>query len=193
MKKFLLIVAAFFCAAALFAENERKFFGYQFALGTGYTFYGDPNLKSAMNKMMDRGYGRLILYTDAGITLKLTEDLFFLTGIQVMGDAAWKGGHYSNHLAPTFFGGIQFYPGIANLSFSLAYALGFRRDWDILDGSYYTYPAAKWGNGFRLAAEYDFKKGGGIVPCAGACYLFMPTGNDNYDNTLAIYFRLAFR
>ncbi len=196
MKKFLLIVAAFLCAAALFAESERKFFGFQFAIGSGYTFYGDSDLNSNMNKMMDRGYARLILYTDAGMTFKLTEELYLLAGVQLMCDCAWNGGSYSNHAAPTFLGGVQFYPGIANLSFSLAYALGFRRDWDVLDYNFLDYKDArdsKWGNGFRLAVEYDFRKGGGIVPGAGLCYLFMPTGWDNYDNTLALYFRLAFR
>lgn len=193
MKKFLLAAAFCILPALLFAQESRKFFGFQFALGSGYTFYGDSGLKSNMNRMMDRGYGRLILYTDAGITLKLTEEIYFLAGLQVMGDSAWKGNHYSNHLSPAFFGGIQFYPGIANLSFSLAYALGFRRDWDVLPDDCRYVPAAKWGNGFRLAAEYDFKKGGGIIPCVGACYLFMPTGHDDYDNTLAVYFRLAFR
>lgn len=193
MKKFIIALTLSFCSICLFAQSERKFLGFQFALGSGYTFYGDGDLKSNMNRAMDRGYGRLLLYTDAGMTFKLTEELYILTGIQMMGDCAWKGGLYTNHLSPAFFGGIQFYPGIANLSFSLAYALGFRRDWDCLDYNYRRVEAAKWGNGFRLSAEYDFKKGGGIVPCVGACYLFMPTGNDDYDNTLAIYFRLAFR
>ncbi len=181
------------CPSLFFAEQERKTFGFQFALGTGYTFYGDSNLSHNMNKMMDRGYGRLILYADTGITLKATDFLYFLAGFQVMGDMAWNSGAYSNHASPAFFGGLQFYPGISNLSFSLAYALGFRRDWDVLSADYRQVPAAKWGNGFRLAAEYDFKSGGGIVPGAGLCYLFMPTGWDNYDNTLAVYFRLAFR
>ena len=181
------------CSSLFFAEQERKTFGFQFALGTGYTFYGDGNLSHNMSKMMDRGYARIILYTDAGITLKITDFLYFLGGFQLMADMAWNSGSYSNHASPTFFGGIQFYPGIANLSFSLAYALGFRRDWDVLSSDYRNIPAAKWGNGFRLSAEYDFKSGGGLVPGAGVCYLFMPTGYDNYDNTLAIYFRLAFR
>ncbi|MBQ3835993.1 MAG: hypothetical protein II814_02590 [Treponema sp.] len=198
MKKYLFVFAAIFalCPLFSFAESERKFFGFQFALGSGYTFYGDSDLNSNMNKMMDRGYARLILYTDAGMTFKLTEELYILSGVQFMGDSAWNGGSYSNHVAPTFFGGVQFYPGIANLSFSLSYALGFRRDWDVLDYNYGNYKnarASKWGNGFRLSAEYDFKKGGGMVPAIGACYLFMPTGWDNYDNTLALYFRLAFR
>ena len=194
MKKFL-IAAAFLalCSLPFFAEGDSKTVGFQFALGSGYTFYGDSNLKSNMNKMMDRGYCRLILYADAGLTFRLTDSLFILTGVQAMGDMAWSGGSYSNHISLTFFGGIQFYPGIGNLSFSLAYALGFRRDWDDLDSEYWEVPAAKWSNGFRISAEYYFKKGGGLIPAIGACYLFMPTGYDNYDNTLAIYFRLAFR
>mgnify|MGYP002855752046 CR=1 FL=1 len=193
MKKFLLTLTLALCSALLFAESERNFFGFQFALGTGYTFYGDSDLKSNTNKIMDRGYCRIILYSDAGMTLKLTDSLYVLLGLQTMGDIAWKGGHYSNHISPAFFGGMQFYPGIGNLSFSLSYALGFRRDWSGLDSDYKEVQSAKWGNGFRLSAEYDFKKGGGIVPCAGASYLFMPTGYYNYDNTLALYFRLAFR
>lgn len=202
MKKFVLAAILALSPFFLFAEpkdeakSERRIFGFQLALGTGYTFYGNGDLASNMNKMMDRGWCRILAYADAGITLRLTDSLYFWAGAQAMADFAWKGGLYSNHASPAFFGGIQFYPGIGNLSFSLAYALGFRRDWDVLDygwGNYQKVRAAKWGNGFRLAAEYDFKSGGGVVPGAGMCYLFMPTGNDDYDNTLAVYFRLAFR
>ena len=193
MKKFFIAAAFLLLSALLFAEQERGIFGFQFALGSGYTFYGDGDLSSNMNKMMKRGYCRIILYGDAGMTFRLTDSLYFLLGVQAMSDLAWKGGNYSNHVSPAFFGGIQFYPGISNLSFSLSYALGFRRDWDVLHGDYNNVEAAKWGNGFRISAEYDFKKGGGLVPAVGACYLFMPTGYDNYDNTLAVYFRLAFR
>ena len=187
-----MIIAAALCSAMIFAEGERKFFGYQFALGSGYTFYGDPNLKSNVREAMHSGYSRIILYTDAGITLKITDQLYFLGGFQTMLDFIWKDGRHSNHASPTFFGGLQFYPGIGNLSFSLAYALGVRHDWEGLSNDYETVKASKWGNGFRLAAEYDFKKGSGVIPVVGACYLFLPTGYDNYDNTLAVYFRLAF-
>lgn len=177
----------------LFAQEERKFFGFQFALGTGYTFYGDGDISGNVNRTMDRGYCRLILYADAGMTFKITQSLFFLLGAQTMGDFIWKSGDYSHHASPAFFGGIQFYPGIGNLSFSLAYALGFRRDWEKLDAAYnQNTRTAKWGNGFRISAEYDFKKSG-VVPAIGASYLFMPTGFDNYDNSLALYFRLALR
>ena len=192
MKKFLLIIAAALCSAMIFAESERKFFGYQFALGSGYTFYGDSSLKSNEREAMRCGYSRIILYTDAGITLKLTDQLYFLGGFQTMLDFIWKDGRHSNHASPTFFGGLQFYPGLGNLSVSLAYALGVRHDWEGMSGDYEKVQSAKWGNGFRLAAEYDFKSGSGVIPVVGACYLFLPTGYDNYDNTLAVYFRLAF-
>ena len=192
MKKFLLIIAAALCSAMIFAESERNFFGFQFALGSGYTFYGDKNLKSNVSEAMHSGYSRIILYTDAGITLRLTEQLYFLGGFQTMFDFIWKDGRHTNHATPTFFGGLQFYPGIGNLSFSLAYALGVRHDWEGMSKDYEEVKASKWGNGFRLAAEYDFKKGGGVVPVVGASYLFLPTGYDNYDNTLSVYFRLAF-
>ncbi|MBO7122765.1 MAG: hypothetical protein J6V90_05745 [Treponema sp.] len=192
MKKFLLITAFFICSAALFAENERNFFGFQFALGSGYTFYGDDNLKSNVSDTMNRGYARMILYTDAGITLKLTDQLYFLGGFQTMFDFIWSGGDCTNHATPLFFAGLQFYPGIGDLSFSLAYALGVRHDWEDLNSRYRKIDKTKWGNGFRLAVEYDFKKGKGIIPVVGASYIFLPTGYNNYDNTLAVYFRLAF-
>ena len=123
MKKIALFFAAFLCSALLFAESERKFFGFQFALGSGYTFYGDSALKSNERQAMRSGYSRIILYTDAGITLKLTDQLYFLGGFQTMLDFIWKDGRHSNHASPVFFGGLQFYPGLGNLSLSLAYAL----------------------------------------------------------------------
>ena len=102
MKKFLFAAVFLLLPAFLFAQEERKSFGFQFALGSGYTFYGDDALKSNMNKMMDRGYCRFIVYTDAGITYKLTESIYILAGLQIMGDMAWKGANYSNHASPAF-------------------------------------------------------------------------------------------
>ncbi len=194
MKKFILsAVIITISSLTLFAESGRKFLGLQFALGTGYPFYGDRDLKSNQNDCMSNGYSRILLYEDFGLTLHLTEDLFVLTGIESMQDWTWKGGYSSNHCNTVFFTGIQFYPGLANLSFSLAYALGFRRDWQDLPSDYNEVRGTKWGNGFRLSAEYDFKKGGGFIPAAGFQYTFLPTGHDNYDNLISLYFRAAFR
>lgn len=194
MKKFFVSAMILICAAlALGAESERKFLGIQFALGTGFPFYGDGDLKGNQHDCMRDGYARVILYEDFGLTLRLTEQFFVLTGIQSMQDFTWSGPRHSNHAHTAFFAGVQFYPGIGNLSFSLSYALGFRRDWDTLPSGYRKVDSPKWGNGFRLSAEYDFKKGGGVVPGIGMAYTFMPTGNNDYDNLLALYFRLAFR
>ena len=67
-------------------------------------------------------------------------------------------------------GGFQYYPGWGNLSFILAYAIGGRSDFVKLPDEYSEIKSTKWGNGFKLAAEYDFFAGGGFIPAAGISY-----------------------
>lgn len=195
MKKFLIVlVSVFLCGACFAAESkDRGFFGVQFALGSGYPFYGDPVVRNNQEKFSSDKLSRFILYSDFDITLKLADPIIFVTGVESMMDFNWNADYHCNRLDFAVLAGIQVYPGWGNLSFILSYALGCRGDSTKLSGKYKGTDEPKWGNGFRLAAEYDFKKGGGLVPGAGIAWRFMPRGYDTYDNILAIYLRIAFR
>ena len=95
--------------------------------------------------------------------------------------------YYSNSLDYAFSAGFQFYPHTTNLSFSIFYSIGTRTDFVKLPERFEQIEKTKWGNGFKIAVEYDFISGGGIIPVLGAYYRFMPRGYDKYDNILSIH------
>ena len=183
------------CAALCFAreEKERKFFGFQFAVGGTVPLYGDGAQWNNHAKMTDEHYARIVIGSDVGFTLKLAEQLFFVCDFETCSDFGWNSSYHSNSLDYAFAGGFQYYPGWGNLSFILAYALGARADFVKLSDEYSEIRKTKWGNGFKLAVEYDFFPGGGFVPAAGVSYRLMPRGYDVYDNIICIYIRFAFR
>ncbi|MCR5612506.1 hypothetical protein [Treponema sp.] len=191
-KKFLMIPVLMLSCFLTFAK-DRGFFGFQFGLGGTVPLYGDGIQWDNHSKMNDEKYARVIFGADAGITLRLSKPLYFICGIDTSFDFTWNKDYYLNSIDYAFIGGFQFYPGWGNLSFTLAYAFGSRSDFVKLSPGYPNVTPVKWGNGFKIAVEYDFIDGGGIVPVAGVYYRFMPRGYDKYDNILSIYFRLAFR
>ena len=196
MKRFFtcLFISMMIAASAFSAtEKERKFFGFQFSLGSGYPFYGEKDIDDNHDKMNSNHYNRFIICGDIGFTLKIADPLFFVGSFETMSDFVWNNDYNCNHIDFAFLGGLQFYPGWANFSFNLAYAIGMRGDFVKTDSGYKDLQECKWGNGFRMGVEYDFKKGGGVIPIVGTYWRFMPRGYLNYDNILGIYFRLAVR
>ncbi|MBQ0161884.1 MAG: hypothetical protein KBS84_01830 [Treponema sp.] len=194
-KKLFLLIPLLIISSLAFAreEKDRKFFGFQFALGADIPFYGDSVQWNNHERMSNDKYGRVILGGDVGFTLKFAEPLFMVFDFETCSDFAFNKDYNCNCIDYAFCLGFQFYPGWGNLSFTLAYALGYRADFIKLSDEYAEARKTKWGNGFKFAMEYDFFKGGGTIPAAGISYRFMPRGYDEYDNILSIYFRLAFR
>lgn len=194
-KKLFIIIPLLILSSLAFAreEKERKFFGFQFALGADIPFYGDSIQWANHNTMTSDKYARIILGGDVGITLKMADPLFLVFDLESCSDFTFKDNWNCNCIDYAFCLGFQFYPGWGNLSFTLAYALGYRADFIHLNDNYAEAKKTKWGNGFKIAAEYDFFKGGGFIPAVGISYRFMPRGYDAYDNILSIYLRCAFR
>ncbi|MBP5401567.1 MAG: hypothetical protein J6Y36_00250 [Treponema sp.] len=183
------------CTSLCFAHEpqERKFFGFQFAVGGTIPLYGDGAQWDNHAEMSDNHFARIVIGSDVGFTLKLADPLFFVFDFETCSDFGWDSSYHSNSLDYAFAAGFQFYPGWGNLSFILAYALGGRSDFVKLPDEYSKIKNTKWGNGFKLAVEYDFFEGGGFIPGVGLSYRLMPRGYSNYDNIINIYVRFAFR
>ncbi len=192
-KKAILAALTLFCSGLIFAETERKAVGFQFAIGSGVPIYGDADLQDNITKMGENKYNRFLMTSDVALSVKLAPPLFLLVGADSIADFNWNTNYYCNCLDIAFFTGLQFYPGWGNLSFTIAYELGRRNDFIKVYESYKSTSASDWGNGFKLAAEYDFVKGGGAVPGIGISWRLMPRGELNYDNILSVYFRLGIR
>ncbi|MGN0740203.1 MAG: hypothetical protein ACI4LX_08555 [Treponema sp.] len=192
MKKKILIllfsILPFFCFA-----KERNFFGFQFGIGGTIPLYADKAVWDNHSKMSDENFARFIIGGDVGFTLKLAKPLFLVFDFESCADFSWNSDYYSNSLDYAFSAGFQFYPNTQNLSVSIFYSIGTRTDFVKLPERFEQIERTKWGNGFKIAVEYDFISGGGVIPVLGAYYRFMPRGYDKYDNILSIYFRLAFR
>ena len=101
------------CAALCFAreEKERKFFGFQFAVGGTVPLYGDGAQWNNHAKMTDDHYARIVIGSDVGFTLKLAEQLFFVCDFETCSDFGWNSSYHSNSLDYAFAGGFQYYPG----------------------------------------------------------------------------------
>lgn len=194
-KQLFFILSLVLLTASVFAREtkERKVLGFQFALGADIPVYGEKNQWNNHDKMTKDKYARIILGGDVGFTLKLADPLFCVFDFETCSDFAFKDNYNCNCIDYAFCFGFQFYPGWSNLSFIISYALGYRTDFIHLSDNYAEIKKTKWGHGFKIAAEYDFIKGGGIIPAAGLSYRFMPRGYDEYDNIFSVYFRLAFR
>ena len=192
MKKKTLILLFSILPCFCFAK-DRNFFGFQFGIGATIPLYADKAVWENHSKMNDESFARFIIGSDVGFSFKLAKPLFLVFDIESCADFSWNNDYYSNSLDYAFSAGFQFYPHTTNLSFSIFYSIGTRTDFVKLPERFEQIEKTKWGNGFKIAVEYDFISGGGIIPVLGAYYRFMPRGYDKYDNVLSIYFRLAFR
>ncbi len=191
MKHVVAAVLISFCiAAGCFAKENTNPVGVQFSIGSGYTFYGDRGMKDLVSDMNSDDFSRIILGGDAGIFGVLTDNVHLIGGCDLMTDLFWKGGQHCYIFDYSFLAGLRVYPGLGGFSFSVLYALGRRSAVIDLDYRKSETVHSSWGNGFKLALEYDMKYGQtGIAPVFGAAWKHMPRGNDNADNTVSVYLR----
>ncbi|MBQ1629458.1 MAG: hypothetical protein II098_09945 [Treponema sp.] len=213
MKKFLfldkrlLTCAAFiFISIAAFAE-EDKIVRTDIGLTTGIPVYGKND--DAVSIEESRG----IFGITSDISFRLANPLRFLIGADVTADLMFDGSDYNHHLDYAGWAGIRFYPGLGNLAFSIAYAIGSRTDFicesdfekkklalNSVEYEYYEKSSkawsesTAWGNGFRIGFDYDllYNNNRRVAPAFGGYYRCMPRGNNNWDNIFAVYINLGF-
>ena len=197
MNKTVLTAAAVIalCVSFLSAEKtegnntDERLFGTDLALCTGIPFYGSEAVRTADELSgSENSPGRVIIGTSADMRFMASEQVGFTAGGDLLCDFIWSGAVHANHLDYAFFGGVKVYPVLQGFNFSVCYALGSRSDFYAADSHDSWAEQAKWGNGFRIALEYDFAYGTAHhFPAVGTYWRFMPRGGNVYDNVLAAY------
>lgn len=193
MKKIVLAVLFSFIVSFAFAENN-KILGFDIGLCSGIPFYGSDEVVDANESIFDEDFRRIIIGADADVSISVGKPLKMVFGVDLMADIIWCGNNYSNHLDYAFWGGIKVYPGFGGFNASLAYTLGCRTDFVNNEVNDTVCRSSAWGNGFRIGVEYDFHYNSDFkcLPSIGTYYRFMPRGDKDYDNILAVYVNATF-
>lgn len=162
--------------------------GFEAGLGSGYVFYGDSATKERNRILGDTNQS--ILYLDASALFPLNELLMFTVGTDSVFDFRWNGGNHIYLIDQSLLAGFRVYPNLGGFFFSVDYALGKRTDFIDLDGFDDTI-STKWGNGFKLAAGYDFSYHlKSYAPVLAASLKSMPRGGSR-DTIFCVSLKLT--
>jgi hypothetical protein len=184
------IAAAFvlLLLAPLFAEESRQF-GFDIGLSSGFPGYGGAVNDTVSPVTGISGYKRIITGLNGDVFYSPVPQIHLFTGADTLADFLWDGSLYSYHFDYALLFGVKVYPFPGGFAASIAYAFGSRNDYYNTAGTGSVTSYAKWGNGFRIGAEFDFSKllNQRYIPALGFYYRFMPRGGDVYDNIFAAY------
>ncbi len=167
-----------------FADRKINFSA---GLGSCVPFYSNSAITSRNSTLLSNNYSRMILDVDSSCSLNLSDNVFFVLGIDSVMDFFWYGSNHCNYLDYDFLCGIKFLPGIGGLSASVNYLLGRRTDFVKIEdeGDYISNTA--WGNGFEFEVAYDFSFGtSGWAPILCFNWKRMPRGSASVDNIIGI-------
>lgn len=212
MKKHLFLIL--FLISGTFAgfAGENSFFTTEVSLGTGVSIYDSSADELRRNLLTGNDYKRIVTGLTLDTNLNISDPLKIMFGAEAFSDFLWDKINYYNTLDYSFFTGIKIFPSKSGLNFSISYILGNRSDFytEIIetpteelneDGTQVTKQSLvkrnstkAWGNGFRLAIQYDFMQSRSykVKPVAGAYYRCVPRGNYNTDHILCLYGGIRF-
>jgi len=194
MKKIITLTAIFlFLNLFTFAQNER-FINWEIALTTGIPVHSSKTEETKSELLLTNSFNRIILGADADILLNITEPLKVFAGVDTFCEFIWEKSSHYNSLDYSFYAGIKVFPNLAGFDISVAYVLGSRANFYKTEEVSSTSENTAWGNGFRIALEYNFFYGqeAKLYPSIGAYYRFMPRGDYAYDHIIAAYAGLRF-
>lgn len=219
MKK-LLISAILTLFVLTGAAANSNFFTTEVSLGTGISIYDSSSDALRKDLLSQKDYKRIVAGLTADTNLNISDPLKIMFGAEAFSDFLWNSPQYYNSLDYAFFTGIKVYPNKTGLNISISYVLGNRADFftqtvevqsdevdeegnPVLneDGSPVTKDELQksndtkaWGNGFRIAIQYDFmmNKATKIKPVVGGYYRCLPRGDYNRDHILCIYGGIRF-
>ena len=189
MKRTVLIILLTVLAFSRAFSNSDQFLTTEVSLGTGISIYDSSAGDSRKELLSQSDYKRIVFGATVDTNLNICNPLKILLGSDLFCDFLWEKGKYYNTLDYNFFTGIKFYPSQSGLNFSISYVLGNRTDF--FDEKTNT---KSWGNGFRIAIQYDFMEARAykVKPNVGAYYRCVPRGNYNTDHILCLYGGIRF-
>ncbi len=220
MKKILIsaFLTIFVLAGAM--ANSNSLFTTEVSLGTGISIYDTSSDTLRKELLSQKDYKRVIAGLTLDTNLNISDPLKIMFGAEAFSDFLWLKPDYYNTLDYAFFTGIKVFPNKTGLNISISYVLGNRTDFftetvevqtdevdeegnPLLneDGSPVTKDELQksndtksWGNGFRIAIQYDFmlNKASKIKPVFGGYYRCIPRGDYNRDHILCIYGGIRF-
>lgn len=162
--------------------------GFSIGLGSGFGFYGNAAAKDRSDYDFKNAFN---MYAEANILFPLGSKFFLSGGVDDFFSFAWDGSDSYNIADINFNFGARFYPGLYGFLVGIDYSIGHRTDFIDLPGMNKKTETSKWGNGFKISAEYDFmheKKG--FSPVLGMAWRFVPRGDEIFDNFLIFYGKL---
>ena len=220
MKKSLLFAFLMMFASGLAFSNSSSFFTTEVSLGTGISIYDSNGDSLRKDLLSQKDYKRIVAGLTLDTNLNISDPLKIMFGAEAFSDFLWNSPQYYNTLDYAFFTGIKVFPNKTGLNISISYVLGNRADFftqtvevqsdevdeegnPVLneDGSPVTKDELQksndtkaWGNGFRIAIQYDFmmNKATKIKPVVGGYYRCLPRGDYNRDHILCIYGGIRF-
>lgn len=192
MKKFLLSILIF-STVLISSFGADSFFTNEIAISTGFPIYTDNSTSSRNTLLNTTNSNRIIVGATADVDLNISEPIKIMFAAETFCDFLWQGNYHYNTFDYAFFSGIKIFPDVGGLNFSIAYVLGNRFDslnTEEKSTSYFT----DWGNGFRIAIQYDFLMDTNFktTPFAGAYFRYVPRGNFNQDYILSVYAGMKF-
>ena len=193
MKKSFLFAFLMMFATGL-AFSSSSFFTTEVSLGTGISIYDSNGDSLRKDLLSQKDYKRIVAGLTADTNLNISDPLKIMFGAEAFSDFLWNSPQYYNSLDYAFFTGIKVYPNKTGLNISISYVLGNRTDFFTNDELEKQNDTKAWGNGFRIAIQYDFmmNKATKIKPVVGGYYRCIPRGDYNRDHILCIYGGIRF-
>lgn len=194
MKKSLLFAFLMMFASGLAFSNSSSFFTTEVSLGTGISIYDSNGDSLRKDLLSQKDYKRIVAGLTLDTNLNISDPLKIMFGAEAFSDFLWNSPQYYNSLDYAFFTGIKVYPNKTGLNISISYVLGNRTDFFTNDELEKQNDTKAWGNGFRIAIQYDFmmNKATKIKPVVGGYYRCLPRGDYNRDHILCIYGGIRF-
>lgn len=188
MKKCTVLFLVFF----IFFQNafSEDLFSFSGGIQSGFTFYGDKNIKSQNDEIDGTN---ILIGALANFNINPFKQVSFFVGADFLCDFLTQNDFYSNHLHLDFPFGIKIYPGLGGLGFGLAYTFGLRYDFVNTQSDNYK-NITPWGNGTKILLEYNFAHSGKskFLPTFGCSWKILPRGNNTYDNIISAFAMLNF-
>ena len=187
-KSFLFAFLMIFATASVFS-NSDSFFTTEASLGTGISIYDSNDDTLRKDLLSQKDYKRIVAGLTLDTNLNISDPLKIMFGAEAFSDFLWNSPVYYNTLDYAFFTGIKVFPNQTGLNISISYVLGNRTDFYDDENS-----TKSWGNGFRIAIQYDFMEARDykVKPIVGGYYRCIPRGDYNRDHILCIYGGIRF-
>lgn len=168
---------------------QERLFNFDLALCTGIPIRSSKTESTKKDILINADFKRIIAGFTGDVVINITEPVKFVVGADAFCEFLWDGPEYHNSLDYSFYGGVKVYPNLAGFNVSVSYVFGSAVTFYNTEEAGKSNNPAAWGNGFRIAFEYDFfyNEEAKIYPIVGGYYKLIPRGDYIYDHVISVY------